>query len=252
MEDQVLRVEQFDSVAVLTLNRPKQANALSTALFSELTETLDRLRWDEQVRVVVITGAGDKAFCAGIDLKERGDKSKAEILAERERVVRPFYLALGNYPKPTIAAVNGPALGGGAELAITCDIRVASAAAPVRADRDPVGMIPSCGALPTASPRGRDRSGQRADPDRSALIEAEEARLLGIYNRVVAPASLLTEALELARQIAGNSPVAVRQAKKAIEAGADLSSAMDFDFEASKECFLAGDAFEKPKEHGGK
>ena len=251
MEDQVLQADVRDGIAILTLNRPKQSNALSTQLFSELTETLDRLRWDDEVRVVVITGAGDKAFCAGIDLKERGGKTKGEVLKEREKVVRPFFLALGNFPKPTIAALNGPALGGGAELAITCDLRVASTSARFGQTEIRWGMIPSCGACQ----RLRLTAGIGVAKElilTGRVLEAEEARSLGIFNRVVPPESLLTEAVGLARQIAGNSPVAVRQAKKAIEAGADLSFALEFDFEASKECFLAGEAFDKPKEHGSK
>ena len=249
METAILRVELRDGIAVLTLHRPKQSNALNARLFLELTEALGRLRWEEDVRAVVITGAGEKAFCAGIDLKERAGKNQKEILAERETVIRPFYQALGSFPKPTIAAVNGAALGGGAELAVTCDLRLASPAARFGQTEIRWGMIPSCGACQ----RLRVIAGMGAAKElilTGRVIEAEEARALGIYNRVVAAESLLGEALGLAREIAANSPVAVRQAKRAIEAGADLSFALEFDFEASKECFLAGDAFEKPKEHG--
>ncbi|MDP2724981.1 MAG: enoyl-CoA hydratase/isomerase family protein, partial [Syntrophales bacterium] len=129
MEETVLIKKIDGNVVILKLNRPMQANALNRELFTRLREELDALQWDDQVRVVIIAGSGEKAFCAGIDLKERARKEKDEILRERETIIRPFYVALGNFPKPTIAAINGPALGGGAELALTCDIRVASPAA---------------------------------------------------------------------------------------------------------------------------
>lgn len=249
MQNEILRTELVETTAILTLNRPKQANALSSDLLAALSRELDRLKWEDRVRVLVITGAGDKAFCAGIDLKERGRKTQQEILVERERVVRPFYAALGNHPKPTIAALNGPALGGGAELAITCDLRVASSRALFGQTEIKWGMIPSCGACQ----RLRLIAGMGVAKDlvlTGRVLEADEAFSLGIYGRLVPAEAVLAEAIALARQIAENSPVAVRQAKKAIEAGADLSLALDFDFEASKECFLAGEAFEKPKSHG--
>lgn len=84
------------------------------------------MQWDDEIRVVVITGSGEKAFCEGIVLKKRGRKNQDEMLRERETVILPFYVALGDFPKPTIASLNGPALGGGAELVLTSDLRVAS------------------------------------------------------------------------------------------------------------------------------
>jgi enoyl-CoA hydratase/carnithine racemase len=234
------------SIAILELNRPKQANALNRDLFVSLKEELDVLQWEDGIKVVMITGAGEKAFCAGIDLKERAQKEKSDILHERERVIRPFYLALGNFPKPTIAALNGPALGGGAELALSCDIRVASPMAKFGLTEVKWGMIPSCGACQ----RLRLITGMGVAKEiilTGRVLEAEEAYRLGIYNRMVKREKVMEEAMNLAEEISENPPLAVKQAKKVLELGADMSLALDLDFEASKECFFAGDAMEKPK-----
>ena len=234
------------NVVMLKLNRPKQANALNRELFTRLREELDALQWDDQVRVVIIAASGDKAFCAGIDLTERAQKEKDEILRERETIIRPFYVALGNFPKPTIAALNGPALGGGAELALACDIRVASPAARFGLSEIKWGMIPSCGACQ----RLRLITGMGMAKEiilTGRTLEADEAHRLGIYNRLVTQERLQEEAISFAKQIAENSPIAVKQAKKVLDLGADISAALDFDFEASKECFFAGNALSKPK-----
>ena len=246
MDEDILIREVKGNVATLKLNRPGQANALNRELYLRLKKELDELQWDDEVRVVVITGEGKKAFCAGIDLKERAQKDKDEILLEREKVIRPFYLTLGNFPKPTIAALNGPALGGGAELALTCDIRVASTAARFGQSEIKWGMIPSCGACQ----RLRLITGMGIAKEiilSGRVLEAEEAFRLGIYNRLVSEKSLVDEAMDLAKEISQNPPIAVKQAKKALESGADISVALDFDFEASKECFLSGDAFAGPE-----
>lgn len=246
MKNKILIKETDGDVAILRLNRPAQANALNRDLFVALREELDSLQWNDAVRVVMITGEGQKAFCAGIDLKERAQKGKEEILLERETVIRPFYVALGNFSKPCIAALNGYALGGGAELALTCDLRVASSGARFGHTEIKWGMIPSCGACQ----RLRLLVGMGIAKDMiltGRVLEAEEAYRLGIYNRLVPGENLMPAALGLAREIAAHPPVAVKQAKKALDTGASLASALDFDFEASKECFLAGDALAKPK-----
>ena len=246
MVETVLIKKMNWNVVMLTLNRPKQANALNRELFTKLRDELDALQWNDQVRAVIIAASGDKAFCAGIDLKERAQKEKDEVLRERETIIRPFYVTLGNFSKPTIAAINGPALGGGAELALACDIRVASPAARFGLSEIKWGMIPSCGAcqrlrLVTGMGKAKEIifTGQ--------VLEAEEAYRLGIYNRLVPYEKLEEEAMNLAKQISENPPIAVKQAKKVLDSGADISAALDFDFEASKECFFAGNALSKPK-----
>ena len=246
MEENMLVKKIEGNVAILKLDRPKQANALNRALFIELKQELDALQWNDEIRVLVITGSGEKAFCAGIDLKERAQKEKDDMLHERETVIRPLYTALGNFPKPTIASLNGPALGGGAELALTCDLRVASPGAKFGQSEIKWGMIPSCGACQ----RLRLITGMGVAKDiilTGRVLEAEEAYRLGIYNRMVPREKLQEETMNLAKGISENPPIAVKQAKKVLDLGADISVALDFDFEASKECFFSGDALSKPK-----
>ena len=246
MKNKVLATEIDGAIAVLRLNRPDQANALNRELFVRLKETLDHLSGDDGVRVVIITGNGPKAFCAGIDLKERSGKKMEETLVERETVIRPFYLTLGDFPKPTIAAINGPALGGGAELALTCDIRLASEKAAFGQTEVKWGMIPSCGACQ----RLRLIAGIAIAKEvilSGRVLKAREAHQMGIFNRLLPEAELMPAALALASEIASNPPLAVKQAKKAIDSGADISMALDLDFEASKECFLSGDTLDRTK-----
>ncbi|WP_035255063.1 enoyl-CoA hydratase/isomerase family protein [Desulfatiglans anilini] len=229
------------NVAILKIDRPRQANALNAELFELLSNKLKELQDDERIRVVIITGAGEKAFCAGIDLKERANKNFDEMLLERETIIRAFYQTLGYFTKPTIAALNGPALGGGAELALTCDLRVATPMASFGQTEIKWGMIPSCGGCQ----RLRLIVGMGKAKEiilTGRVLEAGEAYRLGIYNKIVRIEDLTKEAIRLAREIAGNPIVAVKQAKKVLDFGAYINSALDFDFEASKECFSKGDA----------
>lgn len=246
IDSNIILTERQGQVATIKLNRPDAANALNKDMFITLTDVLEEFRWDDDVRVVVITGEGEKVFSAGIDLKERAQKDQSEILRERETVIRPFYTCLGNFPKPVIAAVNGLALGGGAELALNCDIRIASSHAKFGQTEIKWGMIPSCGACQ----RLRLIVGMGIAKEiifSGKLLEAQEAYRLGIYNRLVDNSQLMDEVLDLASQIADNSPIAVRQAKKVLDTGANLWQALEMDFEASKECFFSGDALSKPK-----
>ncbi|MFZ3045013.1 MAG: enoyl-CoA hydratase-related protein [Desulfatirhabdiaceae bacterium] len=246
IDSNIILTERQWQVAIIKLNSPDAANALNKNMFISLTDVLEEFRWDDDVRVVVITGEGEKVFCAGIDLKERAQKNQTELLRERETVIRPFYMCLGNFPKPVIAADNGQALGGGAELALSCDIRIASSHAKFGQAEIKWGMIPSCGACQ----RLRLIVGMGIAKEiifSGKILAAEEAYRLGIYNRLVDNTQLMDEALDLASQIADNSPIAVRQAKKVLDSGANLWQALEMDFEASKECFFSGDAFSKPK-----
>ena len=246
MNTDMLTKQVREGSAILKLNRLKQANALNRDLFVRLTQELDKLQRDKDVRVLIITGEGEKAFCAGIDLKERAEKEKDEILFERENIIRPFYDRLGDFPKPTIAALNGFALGGGAEMALACDIRIATPAARFGQTEIKWGMIPSCGAcqrlrLVTSVSIAKDIifTGR--------VLEAEEAFRLGIYNRLVSGEQLMEEVMNLSKQISANPPIAIKQAKKVLDMGVDIRAALDFDFEASKECFFSGDTLTRVK-----
>ncbi|MFH1351425.1 MAG: enoyl-CoA hydratase-related protein [Pseudomonadota bacterium] len=246
MAEEVLTKKVEDFVALLTLNRPGQANSLSRALFLAIRQEMEELEYDDNVRVILMTGAGRKAFCAGVDLKERAKMAKSDILSDREKVVKPCFDAIREVTKPIIAAVNGVALGGGAELALACDIRVASENARFGQTEIKWGMMPACG--------GCQRLRMIVGPGMAKeivltgrIMEAEEALRLGIYNRVVSEDDLMEEAKKLALEIAQNSPIAVRQAKRAIDIGAHLSESFDFEFEVSKACYSAGEAMTGPQ-----
>ena len=243
---EVLTKNVEDQIALVTLNRPDQANSLNRALFLAIRHEMEELENDDSVRVIVMTGAGKKAFCAGVDLKERAQMSESKILSDRERVVRPCFNAIKGVTKPIIAAVNGVALGGGAELALICDIRVASKNARFGQTEIKWGMIPACGACQRLRMIvGIGRAKEIIFTGR--VMEAEEAFRLGIYNIVVSEGDLMEEAKRLASEIAKNSPIAVKQAKKAIDIGASISEGLDFEFEASKECYFAGGAITGPQ-----
>lgn len=232
-------------VAFLTLNRPKQANALSKALFLSIKREMEALDHDDTVKVAVITGAGDKAFCAGIDLKERAGMPEDEIMSFRTDIIKPCFDSIRRFSKPLIAAVNGAAFGGGAELALACDIRIASQKGTFAQSEIRWGMIPACGACQ----RLRMIVGTGKAKEiifTGGVIEAEEAARLGIYNRVVPEEHLAEETETLAVEISRNSLTALKQAKKAVDLGAGISESLELEFELSKECYYAGRAMTGP------
>jgi enoyl-CoA hydratase/carnithine racemase len=244
-EQDVLNITIEENVAYISIDRVKQSNSLSRAVFVSMREALEKMAYDDTIRVVVISGEGDKAFCAGIDLKERAAMPPEEIQPYREAIIRTFFNTLGDFPKPTIAAVNGVAFGGGAEVALACDIRIASANAKFSQSEIRWGMIPACGGCQRLRMiAGIGRAKELIFTGR--IVEAEEAVQIGIFNKVVSQESLKAEVKKLATEIANNSPLAVRQAKKAIDGGADVSAAFDYEFEVSKACYFAGDAMAGP------
>lgn len=247
-EKQNLLEEKRGSVLILTLNRPDHANSLDRKLVKNLRDTFERIKWDESIKAVILTGSGNKNFCAGIDLQERSNMSDDELLLYRyrERELLPSIQSLAEFPKPIIGAINGTALGGGAELALTCDIRIGASNASFGQTEIQWGIIPSGGACQ----RLRVVAGLGVAKElifTGKVIEAEEAYRLGIYNRIVALKNLMPEALQLGNEIAQNSPLAVKQAKKVIDFGTGISVLSTFDFEASKECFYRGQAFKRPE-----
>jgi enoyl-CoA hydratase len=199
-----------DGVVVLTLNRPDRRNAISSELAAGLCRVLGELASDSSARVVVLTGAGG-AFCAGLDLKELGDSGT--------NFSGRFVEFARDLPQPTIAAIDGPAVTGGLELALACDIRIASAAARLADTHVRVGVLPGSGAS-ILLPRliGYGRAMEMSLSGRS--VGAAEAERWGLVNRVV-DTDALGAALGLARQIAANDPAAVTGIKQLIRDGAD-------------------------------
>ncbi|MBW1943684.1 MAG: enoyl-CoA hydratase/isomerase family protein [Deltaproteobacteria bacterium] len=234
-------VEQKKDMCIITLNRPKQMNALNLGLVRDLRQAFGAARWEEDIKVIILTGKGEKGFCAGLDLKERAQMNEEEILDSREQEIIPLFHYLGDFPKPIIGAINGVALGGGAELALVCDIRIAAPNAGFGQTEIRWGMNPSAGACQ----RLRVIAGIAVAKElifTGRKITAEVAHNLGIYSRVVPFEELLPEALKLGEEIAEHSRHAHGQAKKVHDFGSGVSHLQAFDFEASKECFYRGQA----------
>jgi enoyl-CoA hydratase/carnithine racemase len=226
-----------DGVAEVVLDA---LNALNTELLMQLTAHFGAAGADHSIRVVVVSAAGERAFCAGADLKERAAMSDAQIMAQRP-IFRAAFAALLALPQPAIAAVHGFALGGGCELALSCDVIVADETAVFGLPETTVGLVPGCG--------GTQLLGRRVGPGKAAelvfsgrRVGADEAMTIGLADRLVPAGSARASALELARQIAANSPVAVRAAKQAQRNGAGLPLTAALDVEDAAWRTAAGSA----------
>ena len=206
--------EKKENIGLLTLNRPEKMNAISQELTAELSLLLDEIENDDELRVIVITGAGDKAFMAGADINELVDRD-ARLGRRVSRERQEIFLRIENLHVPVIAAVNGYALGGGLELALACSIRICSEKAQFGAPEVKLGIIPGDGGtqrLPRLVGQGRAME-MIITGD---FIDAQEAYRIGLVNKVFPPEKLKEEAMELAKKIASRPPLAVRYAKEAV------------------------------------
>lgn len=207
-------------LAELVMDRPEALNAVSTEQARALAAACAELVGDETVRVVVLASALDRAFCVGADLKERAGFSDDELAAHRP-VSRAAYAGMLELPVPTVAAVEGYALGGGCELALACDLIVASESAVFGLPEVGVGLVPGGGGTQLLPRRiGSNRAADLLFTARR--VDADEAMRLGLVDRLVPTGTARAAARELATQIAANSPVALRQAKWALRQGVDL------------------------------
>jgi enoyl-CoA hydratase len=244
MAEAALLVEKReDGVAVLTLNRPDKLNALNAEVRRQLMAAFDALAMDDDVKVVVIHGAGDKAFVAGADVNEFAARTAAEQRAVYLR--RRIYETVAEFPKPVIAAVHGFCIGGGSELALACDIRVADRTARFSQAEVRIGLIPGGG--------GTQRLARLVGRGQAMLIActgdfvgAEEAYRIGLVEVLVDEGRHLETALELAGSMARWSPVALRLAKQAVNAAFEMPLAAGLEYE--KELFLAAFGSEDGKE----
>lgn len=219
MNDNLLGIETRDNTAVLTLNRPEVMNSFNFAMLRALKEKIDAVRFDPEIRVVVITGSGDRAFCAGADLKERATLNPIQV-KQFIYTIRNLFTDIEELNKPVIAGVNGIALGGGTELALACDIRIASATASMGLTETKLAIIPGAGGtqrLPRLVGKGKAKelifTGRR--------VNAEEAEKIGLVNAVCEPDQLLVECQKMAAMICENGPIAVEQAKYAVNRGVE-------------------------------
>ena len=237
-------LERQGHLATLTLNRPESLNAINVALVHDLQAACGELETDEQVRVVLLRGAGERAFCVGADLKERKGMGLPETQKLRAALVHSFR-RLNALPMPTIAAVHGWALGGGFELALCCDLIVAAEDARFGLTEVTLGIMPGGGGTQLL-PRLIGKSLAKLLIYTGRRIEASEAERLGIAVRVVPQAELESAALALAEEIAANAPISLRQAKKAIDSGfhLDLDTAFAFEAEIYNATLLSEDRLE--------
>src|SRR6202162_3010930 len=208
---QYILVERDERVGIVTLNRPKELNALRTDLISELANALEEFDHDEEVGCIVITGAGDRAFAAGADIKEMSDKSPIDMMLGGFAA----WLRIRNIHKPMIAAVGGYALGGGCELSLHCDMIVASENARFGQPEIKLGVIPGAGGTQRlASTFGKYRTMEMVLT--GANFTAQEMADHGLVNRLVPKGEHLSEAIKLAKVVAAQPPIAVRLAKDAV------------------------------------
>ncbi len=216
----------------VTLNRPRVANAFNTRMMQELLDLWTGLvAGPGEVRCVILTGAGDRAFCAGADLRERNGMSEEAWFAQHAIIEREQEMLL-HVPVPVIAAVNGAAFAGGLELMLACDFAYAAAGARFALTETTLGLIPGAGGTQTL-PRAVGERRAKEIVLTGRPFGADEALSWGMVNRVCAPERLMAETLEAARTIAANAPLAVRQAKKSIHGGLQLplERAMRFEIE---------------------
>jgi len=238
---EVLRAERIGAVERLTINRPEALNALNAAVNAALKAAFERIAGDEGVRAAILTGAGEKAFVAGADIKEMANigPREAEALARSSKAVHD---AIAHCPKPVIAAINGFALGGGFELALACDIRLAAETARFGLPEVKLAVLPGGGGTARLS-RIVGPAIARALCLTGDMISAERAYQLGIVSELAPAASLADTALKKAEALASLSPVALAQIKSVLDitANADLDSALAAEAKAFALCFAAED-----------
>ncbi|MEY7999769.1 short-chain-enoyl-CoA hydratase [Clostridium sp. Mt-5] len=240
MEYRNIILEKQGKLALITINRPKALNALNSETLKEIDSAIDDIGTDDSVLVVIITGAG-KSFVAGADITEMKDLNSVEgrkfgILGNK------VFRKLENLEKPVIAAVNGFALGGGCELSLACDIRIASSKAKFGQPEVGLGITPGFGGTQRLA-RTVGLGMAKELIYTAKMIKAEEALRIGLVNRVIEPEKLLEEAKNLANSIADNAPIAVRMCKAAINKGIQcgIDTAIAYESEVFGECFATED-----------
>ncbi len=225
-----LIIEVSDGVALLTINRPATLNSLDSSVLDDLLEAFTALDKDDAVKVVVLTGSGEKAFVAGADIAEMSGYNVQQALGF-SRKGQHLVNVIGRMAKPVIAAVNGFALGGGLEMALACDFAYASEKAKLGLPEVTLGVIPGFGGTQKLSRLiGRSQANELIFTGR--LLTAAEAREWGIVNAVFPAGELIGKVMETARKIAGNGLLGVAHAKDAVRSGLDMGEADGMNYEA--------------------
>jgi len=230
MEYTNLLIEKSVGVATLTINRPKALNSLNSSVLDELLDAFTALGRDGEVKVIVLTGSGEKAFVAGADIAEMADLS-AQKAKEFSRKGQRLVNLIGQLAKPVIAAVNGFALGGGLEMALACDFAYASENAKVGLPEVTLGILPGFGGTQKLGRLiGRSRANELIFTGR--MLTAAEAKEWGIVNAVFPLSELLDKAMETAGKIACNGLLGVAYAKDAVRSGLDMGEADGMNYES--------------------
>ncbi len=241
MADETILLEHEKSIAILRFNRPDVLNALNRQVFLELISVLDEIQKEGTPKVVILTGSGDKAFVAGTDVTEMENLSSFEA-REFAGLARRAFESIENLDRPVIAAMNGFTLGGGCELAMACDLRIASERARLGQPEINLGIIPGSG--------GTQRLPRLVGPSKAKqlvfsgeLIDARTALDIGLVDMVFPHDRLMDETKKVAFAIAGKSKIALALAKSAINRGLDLDlrSALSYEIECFAQCFATCD-----------
>ena len=236
-------VEMVDQIGIIKINRPQALNALNIETIHELNDIVHQWSREDDIKVIIITGEG-KAFVAGADIAEMKDMTRQQAIDFSEMGQRVFSL-IESQEKPVIAAVNGFALGGGCELAMACDIRIASDKAKLGQPEVNLGVIPGfAGTQRLARMVGTAKAKElifTAD-----MIDAQTALAIGLVNQVVPVENLMSAVMEMAKKIASKGPAAIKLAKRVISRGieTDFATGSSFEVDAFGECFASGEAKE--------
>jgi len=247
MEFKNLIFQQEDGIAIITLNRPKALNALNSETMKELDQLVGSIDANPGIKIVIITGGGEKSFVAGADISEMQNMNALEGRSWG-RFSQAVFNKIENLPQPVIAAVNGYALGGGCELAMSCDIRIAAENAKFGQPEVLLGVIPGFAGtqrLPRLIGKGRAKELMFTGDQ----IDAQEAYRIGLVNKVVPAAELMDAAKKMAAKIMSRGPIAVQLCKSAVNEGMDmdLDSGQAYEREAFGVCFATDDQTEGMK-----
>ena len=243
-EESLLVERREDGIVIVTINRPSRRNALDLHTLAAGRNLIRDIHYEKDVRVLIVTGAGDKAFCAGADLKERENMTMVEV-RQYIRYIRDTFTEVENLPIPVIAAINGISMGGGTELALACDLRVIDPKAKMALNETSLAIIPGGGGtvrLPRLVGRGRAKDIILT----ARWVDAEEALNIGLVNRMAPEGKALEEAIEMAKLILENGPVAITQAKYVINRGLELpiEEALHLESEGYEVCIPTQDRLE--------
>ena len=239
--------KRSDNIGILSINRPKALNALNWDTLKEMAGFLENDLPKEELRVLIITGEGEKAFVAGADIAQMSEMSASDF-KEYVEYAHKIYNHIEDNPVPSIAAVNGYALGGGCELALACDLRIASEKAKLGFPEVKLGIFPGWGGSQRAT-RIMGNGKAKELIYTGEMVSAEEALRIGLVERVVPHDVIMEEAMKLAKLIADRAPLAVSAAKEAINKGSemDLDKALNLEKELIFSCFRTDDRVEGMK-----